>query len=87
MQSAGEAPVAGGAEAMILQFLPLTILSLIYAFVVYVIARKRGLNPWLWTIGTVVPLVGVIIVGPLFLLLSFLSVFDRLNALETRTFD
>jgi hypothetical protein len=80
MQDVGE-PV-GGAEAMLVQFLPLTILSLIYAVVVFVIARKRRINPWGWTIGTLVPVFGPIFVGPTFMLLSFLSVFDRLNRLE-----
>lgn len=80
MQDVG-AP-AGGGEAMLLQLLPLTILSLIYAAVVYVIARKRRINPWGWTIGTLVPLFGPLLVGPIFMLLSFLSVLDRLNRLE-----
>lgn len=82
MQSTGEA--VGGVEAMIIQMVPITILSIIYAVVIFVIARKRGVNPWPWTIGTLVPFVGAIIVGPIFMLLSFLSVFDRLNVLEKR---
>jgi len=80
MQDVGEAAVGGG-EAVILQFLPLFIVSVIYAFVVFVIARKRKVNPWPWTIGTLIPGVGII-VAPVFMLLSFISVFDRLNALE-----
>jgi hypothetical protein len=82
MQSAGKA--SSGVEDMIIQLVPITILAIIYAIVVFIIARKRGINPWPWTIGSVVPFVGQIIVAPVFLLLSFLSVFDRLNALEAR---
>lgn len=80
MQETGAA--AAGPEALALQFLPLTILSFIYAAVVYVVAKKRRINPWGWTIATLVPAIGPIFVGPIFMLLSFLSVLDRLNKLE-----
>jgi hypothetical protein len=69
-----------GADAVI-QFIPIMTLQLIYAAVVFVLARKRGLNPWFWPIGSLVPGFGLIVAG-IFMLLSFLSVFDRLNALE-----
>ena len=80
MQEVGAA--ASGGEGLLMQFLPLVLLSVIYAVVVYVIAQKRRINPWGWTIGTLVPFIGPIFVGPIFMLLSFLSVFDRLNRLE-----
>jgi hypothetical protein len=80
MQSTAVAPV-GAAAPTLIEFLPLIIVSLIYAVVVYLIAGKRRLNPWPWTIGTLVPFVGLF-VAAVFMLLSFLSVFDRLNALE-----
>ncbi|RAK57256.1 hypothetical protein [Phenylobacterium deserti] len=73
-------PAAG--DALVVQLLPLIILSIIYASVVYVIARRRGVSPWPWTIGALVPGLGVFVVTPIFMLLSFLSVLDRLNALE-----
>lgn len=44
MQEVGAA--AGGGEGLLMQFLPLVLLSVIYAVVVYVIAQKRRINPW-----------------------------------------
>ncbi|WP_157223713.1 hypothetical protein [Caulobacter sp. AP07] len=68
-------------EAQMIQFMPMIVLSLFYVAIVYVIARKRGINPWGWTIGTLVPGVGLV-VSAIFFFLTFLSVLDRLNALE-----
>lgn len=65
----------------IIQLAPVTLLGLIYAAIVYNIAKKRGVNPWPWVIGSIIPGFGVIVSG-IFFLVSFLSVFDRLNALE-----
>ena len=73
-----------GSQAAIIQFIPIMIIGLIYAVIVFMVARKRRLNPWPWTIAAVIPLVGVFVSG-LFLLLTFLSVLDRLNALEQST--
>ena len=69
--------------AQVLQLLPILIVSGIYAVVVYVVADKRRVNPWPWTIGTLVPFFGLI-VAAVFMLLSFLSILDRLNALESQ---
>lgn len=59
------------------------ILGIIYAVLVFIIARKRRVNPWPWTIASLVPILGII-VAAVFYFLSFLSVLDRLNALENR---
>lgn len=69
-----------GAEAIV-EFIPLIIVQLIYAAIAFVVARKRSMNPWPWTIGTLIPILGMLVFG-LYFLLSFLSVLDRLNTLE-----
>ncbi|MCR5878105.1 hypothetical protein [Phenylobacterium sp. J367] len=74
----------GTGADQVIQFIPMMTLGLIYAVIVFVIARKRGVNPWPWTIATLVPAIGLIVAG-VFYLLSFLSVLDRLNALEGKT--
>jgi uncharacterized membrane protein len=68
----------------LVELFPALLIGWIYAVIVFIVARKRRINPWGWTIGTLVPAFGVI-VGAVFMLMSFLSVFDRLNALEGRT--
>ena len=73
-----------GSQSAIIQFIPVTIVGLIYAVIVFVVARKRRLNPWPWTIAAVVPVFGVFVSG-LYFLLTFLSVLDRLNSLEQST--
>lgn len=70
------------ASDMVIQFIPLMTLQLLYVAIVFVLARKRGVGPWLWSIGSLVPGLGLIVAGA-FMLISFLTVFDRLNALET----
>jgi ATP/ADP translocase len=70
-----------GPENFLIQIIPSMVLGAIYAWIVFVIAKKRRINPWGWTIGSLVPIVGLIVAG-VFYLLSFLSVLDRLNALE-----
>jgi hypothetical protein len=68
-------------ESQIIQLAPMMVLGLFYALVVYVVARKRRINPWVWTVATLIPGIGLIVSG-IFFLLTFLSVLDRLNALE-----
>lgn len=65
----------------IIQLAPVTLLGAIYAVIVFVVAKKRGINPWLWTIGSFIPIIGWLVSG-IFLLLTFLSMLDRLNELE-----
>lgn len=68
------------AEAII-QMVPAVVLGLIYAAVVFVVARKRHINPWGWTIAAAVPVIGLI-VAAVFWLLTLFSILDRLNRLE-----
>ena len=68
----------------IIQFMPIMFLQLIYAAIVFVVAQKRHVNPWIWTIASLVPVCGLFVSG-VFMLLSFLSMLDRLNVLENKT--
>lgn len=77
-EAAGAAAVSG-----LIALVVYVVIGIIYAIVVYIVARKRGVNPWVWAIPTLIPFIGVI-VGAIFMLLSFLSVLDRLNVLEKR---
>ena len=70
------------ASDIILQFVPLFIFSLIYAVPIFIIAQKRKVNPWLWTVGTLVPLFGLF-VAAIFFVTTIMSMIDRLDALET----
>ena len=75
-----ESPATG----ILVQLLPLTIFSLIYAVLVFVMARKRRINPWPWTIATAIPFIGLFVFG-VFFYVTLLSMLDRLNALEAGT--
>lgn len=66
---------------MWIQFLPSVLLGGIYAILVYQIAKRRGVAPLGWVLGTLIPIIGLI-VSAIFFYLSFLSVLDRLNKLE-----
>jgi len=68
-------------ETLFVQLVPITLLGAIYAVIVFIAAKKRGVNPWPWAISSLVPIVGMIVSG-VFFLLTFLSMLDRLNALE-----
>jgi hypothetical protein len=70
-------------EAAILQFIPLMTIQLVYAAIVFVMAKKRRINPWLWTIGSLVPGFGVL-ASAIFMLLTMFSMLDRLHALENK---
>ncbi|HLY56095.1 MAG TPA: hypothetical protein VKS60_11090 [Stellaceae bacterium] len=70
----------------IVAFLPLTIFGWVYAAIVFVVARKRAINPWGWTIGSAVPAFGTL-VSAVFMILTLLSILDRLNDLERRRTD
>src|SRR5215471_17059614 len=67
-----------------MQLVPGIILGLVYAAVVFVVARKRKINPWGWTIATLVPFIGLL-VAAVFFLLTLLSILDRLDTLEARS--
>ncbi len=66
-----------------IELLPMLVLGTLYALVVFLIARKRGVNPWVWSIATLVPFFGLI-VAAVFMVLTLLSVLDRLSVLESR---
>ena len=68
------------------EWLTVVITQAVYAVVVYNVAIKRreyNVIPWVWTCFTLIPFLGVMLAN-LFLILSFLSVLDRLTALESR---
>jgi hypothetical protein len=67
--------------ALLVNLLPLIIVQAFYAWVEFLVARKRGLNPWPWVLGTLVPLFGMFVFA-VFFLLTLLSILDRLNRLE-----
>lgn len=64
---------------MIVQFIPMTVLGLIWAFPVYKTCQKRGLNPWPWTIACVVPVVSLVAI-PVFWVTTIMAILDKLNA-------
>ncbi|WP_340646716.1 hypothetical protein [Phenylobacterium sp.] len=66
---------------MIIQFIPSIILGILYAIVVFLVARKRRINPWGWTIATLIPIIGLV-VAAVFFCVTLLSILDRLNGLE-----
>jgi hypothetical protein len=66
-------------QDMIIQFIPVTILGLVWAFPVYKTSKKRGVNPWPWTIACCIPIIGAIAV-PVFWVTTIMSILDRLNA-------
>ena len=69
-----------------IQFIPYLIIAGFYAWIIFLIAKRRNVNPWPWVIGTLVPIFGFVVAG-VFFVLTLLSMLDRLNALERdRTF-
>jgi hypothetical protein len=69
------------AQDLILQFIPSIFMGVILAIPVFLIARKRRANAWLWAILTVVPVLGFVVVF-VFYTNTFLWIMDRLNKLE-----
>lgn len=80
MPTAHHAP---GAVFIVAQLAPLVIVGVIYAVAVFVVARKRQVYPWGWTIGALIPLAGFL-VALTFFVATILSILDRLDSLETR---
>jgi hypothetical protein len=80
MDPSDQAAAAGSAVGVLFVYL---VIGVIYAVIVYVIARKRRVNPWPWTIGALIPGIGLL-VSAVFYLLTLFSVLDRLNALEDK---
>lgn len=65
----------------VLQFLPIEILSIFYVIIVFIVAKKRHVNPFIWSIPVLIPGFGLIVAG-VFFLITLLSILDRLNKLE-----
>ena len=70
-----------GTTGLLIQLFPLIFMGAIYAVVVFFTARKRGVNPWPWTVASLIPAIGLIVSG-VFMLLSWFAILDRLNRLE-----
>lgn len=68
-----------GAE-LIMQFLPMLILSLPLVIGVFWLAPKMQSNPWIWAILFVIPLVNLFAVQ-IFLIRTAGKILDRLNAI------
>jgi len=77
----GDAAPGPNAAAILAAAFPWIVISLIHGVLVWITARKRRSNPWVWTILALVPVVDWL-TTPLFFFLSLLSVLDRLHALE-----
>ena len=68
-----------GADLLI-QFLPMLILSLPLVIGVFWLAPKMRSNPWIWAILFVIPLVNLFAVQ-IFLIRTAGNILDRLNAI------
>ncbi len=73
---------ASGPAVAIGALTPFLVLSVFYGGIVLIIALKRRINPWAWTILALVPVINWLVV-PIFLFVTLLSMLDRLHALET----
>jgi hypothetical protein len=72
--------------SLLISVLPYEFIAGFYAWIIYLVARRRGVNPIPWILGTFIPVIGFIVAG-VFFVLTLLSILDRLSALEQdRTF-
>lgn len=70
-------------QELLLQFVPSVLLQLVLAAVFFILWRKLGRNPWPVTILTLIPLVGLVVSGVVWIRALFI-IADRLNMLENR---
>jgi hypothetical protein len=61
---------------------PSYVFNIVFAVFVFITARKRRINSVGWTLGTLIPFLGLLI-GGIFQLNTMLSILNRLDALET----
>jgi hypothetical protein len=73
---------ASGPSVAIGALAPFLVLSVFYGGIVLIVALKRRINPWAWTILALVPFINWLVV-PIFLFVTLLSMLDRLHSLET----
>jgi hypothetical protein len=66
---------------LIMQLLPMIILSLPLAIGVFWLAPKMRSNPWIWAILFVIPMVNLFAIQ-IFLIRTAGKIFDRLNAID-----
>lgn len=66
---------------VIIQLLPMLILSLPLAIGVFWLAPKMRSNPWIWVILFLIPMVNLFAVQ-IFLIRTAGKIFDRLNAID-----
>jgi hypothetical protein len=67
--------------AIFASMFPWIVSGLFDGAIVLVVALKRRINPWVWTILALVPVFGWFVM-PVFLFVTLLSILDRLHALE-----
>ena len=53
--------------SMIVQLVPLMIFQIIYAIIAFKFCRKQNWNAWLWTIASLIPLIGMFVFVGIFL--------------------
>jgi ATP/ADP translocase len=63
----GGASETAESTEMFMQLVPGIIFGVLYAVVVFVVAQKRKINPWGWTIATLVPFIGLLVAAVFFL--------------------
>lgn len=74
---------AGGLETLILQLVPLVVTQAPFVVAAFFISKKRGVNPWPWTIAASVPVLGIF-VGFAFSFVMLATLFERLRDLEDK---
>lgn len=73
-----ELSTSGG---LIAQLFPLILVQVFYAVSAFIISRKRGTNPWPWTVASLIPVLGLF-AGAIFPYVMLAALFDRIRALE-----
>ncbi len=72
---------AGGVGAFLAgpgQFLPIIVISVFWAWGVFAVAKRRGMNPWLPALVAMIPFIGLVWVA-YFYVDTITNILDRLN--------